>query len=220
MPHWWEAPHPADESKPGINLFYIERVLNDVREAKRIHDFVFVLPHWGLEYTYFPTNRERIYANLIIDAGADGIIGSHTHQIQPSIFRKGKPICFSLGNFLFPDFYIQPTRPIWYPVENDVVDDIDITYDYPEYTDKFLKRVWKHKNRIGLIAKITINERSKSIKLYHIYTYLNSNNQIVKYRHHLCLSVILFIIGASLKLPIYQFLYRAKNKLCRMFNIE
>ena len=80
MPYWWEAPHPPSKDRPGINLFYLEKVISDIKAAKQKYDFVFVLPHWGIEYTFFPTERERLFARQIIDAGADGILRRRTEE--------------------------------------------------------------------------------------------------------------------------------------------
>lgn len=177
MPFWWEAPHPAKENSPGINLLYIDQVIEDIKEAKRIYDYVFVVPHWGLEYSFFPTNREKKNATLMIEAGADGVLGGHTHQLQPLIRIKRRPVCFSLGNFAFSDFYIQPTRPIWYPNKNDDLSAVKIVYNYPEYTEEYLKRVWKRHGREGMILALTIT--NDYIETKRIETFLTTENKIV-----------------------------------------
>ena len=220
MPHWWEAPHPPSKDKPGINLFYLEKVISDVKAAKQKYDFVFVLPHWGIEYTFFPTERERLFAKLIIDAGADGIFGSHTHQIQPIIKRHGKPICFSLGNFLFPDFYIQPTRPIWYPTTKEL-DNIEIqnSYNYPEYTNIYLKRIWKKINRIGMIVFVTIKE-DNNINTSYKLSYLDSSNKLIVLKRSWQLKLLLKIIGYALHMGSYKYIYIVIKKLHSFFNIN
>lgn len=64
-------------------------------------DYVFVCVHWGVEKTTELTDYQPVVGHEFIDAGADGVIGSHPHCLQGVEFYKGKPIFYSLGNFLF-----------------------------------------------------------------------------------------------------------------------
>lgn len=156
MPFWWEAPHPASETDAGINHLHIEKVEKDVIRYKEQYDYVIVLPHWGIEHTHYPTNREREFAVRIINAGADGIIGSHTHMVQPLVIYKNKPVCFSLGNFLFPDYYMADNRPVCYPTKEEMAT-IPSVLGYPKYPKQALKSVWRPNNRIGAICQMEIN---------------------------------------------------------------
>ena len=65
---------------------------------------MYVYPHWGKEeeYTQWPSPRQRKIARRWIDAGADGVFGSHSHVFQGMEEYKGKPIYYSLGNYFFP----------------------------------------------------------------------------------------------------------------------
>lgn len=74
--------------------------LNAVSRAKEEADLVVVLAHWGNEYTSIVTDKQREMAENLIDAGADIIIGSHPHAIQPVEIYNGKIIFYSLGNFI------------------------------------------------------------------------------------------------------------------------
>lgn len=64
---------------------------------------IFIYPHWGKEgeYTRYPAPWQRRLAREWIDAGADGVFGSHSHVPQGRECYKGKPIYYSLGNFDF-----------------------------------------------------------------------------------------------------------------------
>lgn len=55
-----------------------------------------------------PEAWQREFAKQMIDAGADAIIGSHVHVLQGFEYYKGKPIAYSIGNFLFPDYVTGP----------------------------------------------------------------------------------------------------------------
>lgn len=95
----------AKENRPGIASGYQEdRVINIIKESKPKVDYLFVYIHWGIEKNKTPEDWQINYAHKMIDAGADGIIGSHPHVLQTFSQYKGKPIAFSLGNFLFPDY--------------------------------------------------------------------------------------------------------------------
>ena len=63
--------------------------------------WVVVMLHWGVEFQKIPTPLQRKNARQLIDAGADAIVGHHPHVIQNEEIYNGKPIFFSLGNFVF-----------------------------------------------------------------------------------------------------------------------
>lgn len=76
-------------------------VLHDVKRLKKNVDAVILLPHWGYEWTIYPPYGVVQEARTFIDAGADLIIGSHSHIAQGIEVYKKKVIAYSLGNFLF-----------------------------------------------------------------------------------------------------------------------
>jgi poly-gamma-glutamate synthesis protein (capsule biosynthesis protein) len=59
--------------------------------------------HWGWEDPV-ANARQRQLARTMIDAGADAVIGGHPHLVQDAERYKGKPIFYSLGNFVFDGF--------------------------------------------------------------------------------------------------------------------
>ncbi|PLS16829.1 capsular biosynthesis protein [Bacillus sp. M6-12] len=75
-----------------------------IKEERKTADYLFVYIHWGKEKSKIPEAFQRDWARKMIDSGADGIIGSHPHVLQGFEYYKGKPIAYSLGNFLFPDY--------------------------------------------------------------------------------------------------------------------
>ena len=64
-------------------------------------DIVVVNYHWGAEKDYKPNKNQVELGRATIDAGADLVIGHHSHRINPIELYKGKYICYSLGNFSF-----------------------------------------------------------------------------------------------------------------------
>ncbi len=139
----------AGETKAGVNPLVIGKVVEDIRLAKRQYEKVIVMPHWGREYLFEPTHECIVMAKKMINAGADAVLGSHPHQIQPLVNYKGKPICFSMGNFLFPDFYMSPPRPIWYPKSADEVKNIKDVVGYPFPIGEPTRQVWNPISRFG-----------------------------------------------------------------------
>ena len=68
---------------------------------------IIVSLHWGGEHTSKPVPRQRMEAHQLILAGADALICHHTHTLQTIETFRGKPIYYSIGNFIF-----DPTHPI------------------------------------------------------------------------------------------------------------
>lgn len=62
---------------------------------------VIVSYHWGAELDYSPNDNQVRLGRATIDAGADLVIGHHSHRINPIEYYNGKYICYSLGNFSF-----------------------------------------------------------------------------------------------------------------------
>ncbi len=103
----------------GLGCAYINdlRVNHDIMEAKKHVDFLFVLPHDGIEYIDIPTPETIARYRDFIDYGADGVIAAHPHCPQGWEEYKGKPIFYSLGNFLFNSkqgYDFRAKKPHWY----------------------------------------------------------------------------------------------------------
>ena len=85
-------------------------IVRDVRAARAAGaQVVIVFPHWGIEYTFGPSTVQQHLAHVMIDAGADLVIGNHPHWVQSVEIYKGKPIWYSLGNFTFDQTWSEPT---------------------------------------------------------------------------------------------------------------
>lgn len=92
----------VENSAPGLFSCYDDtRLLELVQEAKEKCDFLAVYPHWGVEYQAYPEEYQTRIAERCIDAGADVIVGAHTHCLQGVSYIHGKPVFYSLGNFIF-----------------------------------------------------------------------------------------------------------------------
>lgn len=76
-----------------------------IAHAKSQTDRVIVFMHWGIEYKDHPTEEVRRTAHWFIDHGVDVVIGGHPHWYQGMESYKGHPIVYSLGNFVFDQYF-------------------------------------------------------------------------------------------------------------------
>lgn len=142
----------------GLGCAYINdlRVNHDIMEARKQVDYLFILPHDGIEYIDVPTPEVIARYRDFIDYGADGVIAAHPHCPQGWEEYKGKPIFYSLGNFLFNSkatYDFRASKPHWYEglcvvmtiadrklswevVNTKNVDNVGIEIDHGEDRDK------------------------------------------------------------------------------------
>ena len=147
----------------GLGCAYINdlRVNHDIMEAKKHVDYLFILPHDGIEYIDVPTPEIIARYRDFIDYGVDGVIAAHPHCPQGWEEYKGKPIFYSLGNFLFNSkegYDFRANKPHWYEglcvvmtitdgklswevVNTKNVDNVSIVIDHSENTDKHNEQI-------------------------------------------------------------------------------
>lgn len=95
----------ATDSVPGHAWLDAAGLRRDVPLARAAADFVIVFAHWGIEYVTDYNADQQALAHLAVDLGADLVVGAHPHVIQPDEIYAGKPIIYSLGNFVFDEMY-------------------------------------------------------------------------------------------------------------------
>ncbi len=104
----------AGPSWPGVAWAEDAEMAADIRAARRAGaDVVIPFMHWGWEREPEPGARQWAQARLLIDAGADAVVGSHPHVTQGAALYRGKPIVWSLGNFVFDGFDLPAARQGW-----------------------------------------------------------------------------------------------------------
>ena len=91
----------ASHGGPGVYGWDLERTRSQIRRSKKRGRCVFVIAHCGLEYIPYPPNYIVSAFRSLADAGADCVIGHHPHVPQGIEWYHGKPIAYSLGNFVF-----------------------------------------------------------------------------------------------------------------------
>lgn len=92
----------ATESTPGVlKTLNADKFVNVIRKAKKNSDIVIAFVHWGTEGDSNYGSDQYQLAKEFVAAGADAIIGGHTHCLQGFEIMDGVPIIYSLGNFWF-----------------------------------------------------------------------------------------------------------------------
>ena len=101
MPRSFEA----DFDAPGVAWSEDEQVVHDIRQARSRYraDLVIPMMHWGWENERVANARQRQLARVMIDAGADAVIGGHPHVRQDIEIVNGKPVVYSVGNFVMKE---------------------------------------------------------------------------------------------------------------------
>lgn len=92
-------PLPADMPF-AVDMLDRERVAEDLRRAGELADFIVVCPHWGTEYVLEETAEQEQWAAFFADNGADLILGTHPHVIEPVEWEGAALVYYSLGNFV------------------------------------------------------------------------------------------------------------------------
>lgn len=76
-----------------------------LRLARALADLVVVSIHWGTELQDWPSESQRAAGQWLVEHGADLVIGHHPHVVQPPECVHGRPVFYSLGNFVFDQRY-------------------------------------------------------------------------------------------------------------------
>lgn len=92
-------PLPADMPY-AVDLLDRQKVETDLQKASELADFVIVCPHWGTEYVLEETAEQRRWAEIFAENGADLVIGTHPHVIEPIEWVNDTLVYYSLGNFV------------------------------------------------------------------------------------------------------------------------
>jgi len=87
-----------------------EDIVSVFAELVRQTDVQIVYVHWGTEYEKNHSASQEILAHTLIDAGADAIIGHHPHVVQDIEIYHDRPIFYSLGNFVFDQYFDQDVQ--------------------------------------------------------------------------------------------------------------
>ena len=94
---------PYLPQKPSVSQESADSLVMRVARLRKTdrHCFILVLLHWGWEHHLRAVPRQREEAHRLIDAGADAIVGHHSHTLQTVETYRGKPVYYGIGNFIF-----------------------------------------------------------------------------------------------------------------------
>ncbi|MCR4956467.1 MAG: CapA family protein [Lachnospiraceae bacterium] len=154
----------ATETTPGVlKTLHPKKYVKVIQEAREHADYVIVYVHWGTEGNSYFGGDQSALARTFVDAGADVIIGNHTHCLQGIQYYKGVPIYYSLGNFWFD--WNEPNAPATGLAQIVIHEDMTVDYSflpcyYKNYKTSMLKskksiqKAYEHMNKISNGAKI------------------------------------------------------------------
>lgn len=155
----------SDEFTSGVNPFSYKKVLNDLVKIPDKAKAIIHL-HWGREHVALPDAYHIDIAEKLLEHPKVAlVVGMHSHRIQGAIKRANKKAYLSLGNFLFPNFYIEPRTQISYPSESNQ-SNVRTTKDY-HFVGELTYKIWRLVNRISMIVVFdTETGKLKEVPVY------------------------------------------------------
>ena len=91
----------AGQDTPGIAELNDENLRAAIEAARQVSDVVIAMPHWGPEDTPDPNTYQLHFAQVAVEAGADVVVGNHTHVVQAIQQIDGIDVFYGMGNFVF-----------------------------------------------------------------------------------------------------------------------
>ncbi len=144
----------ANGSDPGYSAYNSDLAKKQIQEAKANgSDTVIVYFHFGNEYSHSPNEDQKKMAHEVIDDGADVVLGSHPHVTQGIEVYNGKPIFYSLGNFIF-DQSNTATHSA-YMVKIDLVNDTGECTVYPIIISGYLPHFMDSSDGTSLLNSLS-----------------------------------------------------------------
>ncbi|HEY57502.1 MAG TPA: CapA family protein [Anaerolineae bacterium] len=100
----------AGQDTPGAAPLTEANLQKAMQAARAQADVVVALPHWGPEYHATPLYEQRRWARRFVEAGADVVVGNHSHVVQGMTILDNVPVFYSLGNFVFDQSWSLETQ--------------------------------------------------------------------------------------------------------------
>lgn len=91
--------YAATQTSPGIATENNSDIFMSLYEMRSSVDLIIVNVHWGYEYTSTENEEQQELAHELIEAGADVVVGEHSHTLQPVEIYQGKLIAYGLGDY-------------------------------------------------------------------------------------------------------------------------
>jgi LAS superfamily LD-carboxypeptidase LdcB/poly-gamma-glutamate capsule biosynthesis protein CapA/YwtB (metallophosphatase superfamily) len=162
----------AKIDSPGILLASDPNIGEIIQNAKKKCDVLIISFHFGDEYKLVHNARQEKLAHGAIDSGADMIIGHHPHVMEDIEEYNGKPIVYSLGNFIFDQYFSKDTmRGMFFSVK----------YDGKNLIEKSNKIITLNKQfqpeGIFSIEDIALKDKGEVKKIVTVFTCPKSNQK-------------------------------------------
>ena len=185
----------------------------DLKESGARHTIAML---GGREHTFETTIWCYQMANKMLKAGADLILGGHTHRVQSVVNKQGKSIAFSMGNFCFPDRLIAPPlRSTYYTEDKVELDKLPVTYRYPA-VEELTYKIWIPLARYGMIVSANIS--NGKVKSNYRLTHIDENNFIDFAERNAEIERGLSKYHFLLKYTPYRYTIPLKNKMGALVN--
>lgn len=155
----------ATDDTPGVNPLTRRKIRDDLQDLD-LEARAILFVHWGIENTLIPpTEVVELAEELLNHPRVAGIVGSHPHRVQGYTSCGSKRAYFSVGNFLFPNFHLEPPASV-----SNARPDTDPAYETKRYhpVTELTKKKWTATSRISLL--VTYDSRRQAfdhIPLYH-----------------------------------------------------
>lgn len=160
----------ADEASPGINPLRLEKIKSDLNKLPTGKTAILYF-HWGMEHVWLPPINDIILAKkLLEDERVITIIGMHPHRIQGVVKHAGKKAYMCLGNFIFPNFYMKPSRQIFFPDDQEKKSVRFTSRQYHSVFEPTYKK-WRWVNRVSLVLEFC----TETQKINHTFVVQDDN---------------------------------------------
>jgi poly-gamma-glutamate synthesis protein (capsule biosynthesis protein) len=142
----------ANGSSAGYSAYDSEDAKKQIAENND-SDLIVVYMHYGNEYSTSPNENQMKISHELIDYGADVVLGSHPHVPQGIEMYNGKPIFYSLGNFIFDQS--NPATHEAYFVKINLVNDTATCTVYPIYVSNYLPQYMGADDGTSLLSNLS-----------------------------------------------------------------
>jgi poly-gamma-glutamate synthesis protein (capsule biosynthesis protein) len=119
----------------------MKAVAASIVEAKKETPNVIVYMHSGVEYQRLSSQKQRDLAYSLIDQGAIAVMGAHPHVVEEVEVYNGRPIIYSMGNFIFDQYFSKDTQEglsVGLTIENNRVSEVRLFPLYGVKSQVFL----------------------------------------------------------------------------------
>ncbi len=106
--------------------YHTTRIINRIHEAEEKSDYQVVFFHGGTEKIHAPEEWKKNATHALVDSGADLVVGSHPHVLQPRETYNGVEIVYSMGNFCYAANLHPENRTVIYQVELTIDKDLNV----------------------------------------------------------------------------------------------